>query len=112
MSASQSGGAMCVWSVTFSLGLVSIAADSCPTPDILLRVNRLEHEQGFPQVPAALLCNALVELSDLAPSFLVPHCPQDSANLVLCRRSDSDKQRSTADGCNDIACGVCEQNQS
>ena len=102
---------MFVWSVTFSL-FWSDADLGGLLADVLLRVNSLEHEQSLPQVPPALLRDPLVERCNLTPAFLLAHSPQNPADLVLRRCCNPDKQRPATNRCDDVACGVREEDQA
>jgi hypothetical protein len=102
---------MCVWSVTFSLFWSDADLEEL-SAYVLLRVDSLEHEQSLPQIPPTLLRNPLVERCNLTPAFLLAHGPQNPTDLVLCRGCNPDKQRSATNRCDDVACGVRQEDQA
>ena len=118
INASKSGGGMGVESFTQSLSqrpvgqhLYSTSVLSAFTGNILLGVNRLEHQQRPPKVPAALLGDPRAEL--IAPlELLALGCVlQDLDDLLPRRRRDTHQQRTRLDGRDDVCRRVRDQDQ-
>ena len=78
---------------------------------ILLRINRLKHQQRSPQIPSALPRNPLIQTLHNPPPLLLPHLRQYSFNILLrwCRHSH--QQCPTPDRCNDPPRRIRHQNQ-
>lgn len=78
---------------------------------ILLRMHCLKHQQCFSQISPTFPCDSLVQALDFLPSFLITDFAQNSTNLSLRWCCNSNKQRPTPNGRNDIARRVCQQYQ-
>lgn len=77
--------------VVHLLGLDS-HADPWLTNHLLLRINRLEHEQCPAQVPTALLCNSLIQAISLGPSLPLCSDSKCRTDIILSRCSHPDQQ--------------------
>lgn len=113
MRASQSGGGIGVVSETFSLQNVVNKCNRAigQEKDILLRMNRLKHQQCPPQIPPTLRRNPLLQLPRSRPPLLLPTPRQHITDLPFRRRRDSHQQRPTPDRRNNIRRAIRQQYQ-
>ena len=78
---------------------------------VLLRMNRLKHQQRLPQIPPTLLRDPAIQTLHLLPLFLLPRRTQRPTNLILGRRRNPHQQRPTPYRRNNVTRRVCQQYQ-
>ena len=72
----------------------------------------LVHQQGLPQIPAAVLGDAAVEAVEDGPALAAGGGGEDGAYVVGGRGGDADEQGAAADGGDDVGGAVGEQDQA
>lgn len=82
------------------------------TSHLLLRIDRLEHEQCTAQIPTTLLRNSLVQAIRLGPSLFLSGDSKCRADIVFSWCSHPDQQGTRANGRDNVGSAVGQENQS